>query len=53
MLRQQVLFLAARRDGDTALRAAAELVKLDPNDAVAADVRKRFAEQAELARNAP
>jgi hypothetical protein len=49
MLRQRALFLAARRDRDTALRAAAELAKLDPNDAVAADIRKRFAEQAEVA----
>jgi hypothetical protein len=53
MLRQRTLFLAARRDRDTALRAAAELTKLDPNDAVAADVRKRFAEQAEVAQRSP
>jgi hypothetical protein len=49
-LRQRALFLAARRDHDTALEAAAELETLAPNDAVAADVKKRFAEHAPLAR---
>ncbi|HEX6277654.1 MAG TPA: hypothetical protein VFZ53_31645 [Polyangiaceae bacterium] len=48
-LRQRALFLAARRDHDTALAAAAELEKLAPNDAVAADVKKRFADHAPLA----
>jgi hypothetical protein len=43
----------ARRDGETALRAAAELVTLDPKDEVAAEVNKRFADHAELAQRSP
>jgi hypothetical protein len=52
-LRQQALFLTARRDRETALRAATALTRLDPKDEVAAQVNKRFAEHAELAQRAP
>jgi hypothetical protein len=52
-LRQKALFLMARRDRETALRAAAELVRLDPKDEVAAEVNKRFADHAELAQRSP
>jgi hypothetical protein len=46
MLRQQALFLAARRDRETALATAGKIAKLEPNDDVAADVKKRFPEHA-------
>jgi hypothetical protein len=52
-LRQRALFLAARRDHDLALEAAAGLVELDAGDAVAADVKKRFALHTPLAQRTP
>ncbi|HVR18590.1 MAG TPA: hypothetical protein VMS65_02800, partial [Polyangiaceae bacterium] len=48
-LRQRALFLAGRRDHETAFAAALELEKLSPNDEVAVDIKKRFAERQPLA----
>ena len=53
LLRQRALFLAARSDRDTALAAAKDLARLDPNDDVAADVRKRFPEHEPVAQRTP
>ena len=53
MLRQQALFLSARRDRETALEAAAQIVRLAPNDPIAADVKKRFADHEPLAQRSP
>jgi hypothetical protein len=44
-LRQRALFLAARKDRETALATADLLERLDRNDAVAKDVRRRFPER--------
>jgi hypothetical protein len=52
-LRQRALFLSARRDAELALETAEGLLELDASDAVAADVKKRFAEREPLAQRAP